>query len=121
MDTVNMTADETFLVVIISALIFAFVSIGIACFVTYLILNKYNNFGDTSCSLYQYSTNGISYKLSAVIMSFLKKRTNYMLVKGDNPYENIERSIPEQLLKTLKIRLRNSLRSSERIEKSRKF
>ena len=42
MDTVNMTADETFLVVIISALIFAFVSIGIACFVTYLILNKYN-------------------------------------------------------------------------------
>ena len=43
MDTVNMTADETFLVVIISALIFAFVSIGIACFVTYLVLNKYNN------------------------------------------------------------------------------
>ena len=63
MDTVNMTADETFLVVIISALIFAFVSIGIECFVTYLVLNKYNNFGDTSCSLYQYSTNGVSYKL----------------------------------------------------------
>ena len=98
MDTVNMTADETFLVVIISALIFAFVSIGIACFVTYLILNKYNNFGDTSCSLYQYSTNGVSYKLQRDNV-LLEEKNEFFSVWGDNPYANIERSIPEPLLK----------------------
>ena len=98
MDTVNMTADETFLVVIISALIFAFVSIGIACFVTYLILNKYNNFGDTSCSLYQYSTNGVSYKLQRDNV-LLEEKNEFFSVWGDNPYANIERYIPEQLLK----------------------
>ena len=98
MDTVNMTADETFLVVIISALIFAFVSIGIACFVTYLILNKYNNFGETSCSLYQYSTNGVSYKLQRDNV-LLEEKNEFFSVWGDNPYANIERSIPEQLLK----------------------
>ena len=89
MDTVNMTADETFLVVIISALIFAFVSIGISCFVTYLILNKYNNFGDTSCSLYQYSTNGVSYKLQRDNV-LLEEKNEFFSVWGDNPYANVE-------------------------------
>ncbi len=98
MDMVNMTANETFLVVIISALIFAFVSIGISCFVTYLVLNKYNNFGDTSCSLYQYSAHGVSYKVLRDNV-LLEEKNDFFSVWGENPYANIERSIPEQLLK----------------------
>lgn len=98
MDTANMTANEIFIVVIISALIFAFVSIGISCFVTYLVLNKYNNFGDTSCSLYQYSAHGVSYKVQRDNV-LLEEKNDFFSVWGENPYANIERSIPEQLLK----------------------
>ena len=98
MDTANMTANEIFIVVIISALIFAFVSIGISCFVTYLVLNKYNNFGDTSCSLYQYSAHGVSYKVQRDNV-LLEEKNDFFSVWGENPYANIERSIPEPLLK----------------------
>ncbi|MBR4404456.1 MAG: hypothetical protein IKT10_05005 [Clostridiales bacterium] len=92
-------AEQLYIVVILSIFFFLFACAGIAVFVTYRILNKYNDFGEVPvCSIHQYSNNGIKYTVNRDNVHLVEKN-DFMLVNGDNPYENIERSIPEQLLK----------------------
>lgn len=91
--------EQMYVIVILSIVFFLFSCVGISVFVTYRILNKYNDFGEVPvCSIHQYSYEGIRYKVNKDYVS-LAEKNDYMLVNGDNPYENIERSIPEQLLK----------------------
>ena len=90
--------EQTFIVAIISIVLFIVSCAGIAIFITYRILKKYIDFGDVVCSIHQYSSNGIKYTVNRDNV-LLYEKNDYMLVHGDNPYENLERSIPEQLLK----------------------
>lgn len=89
--------EQTFVIAIISLVLFIAACAGIAIFITYSILRKID-FGDVVCSIHQYSNNGIKYSVNRDNVLLFEKN-EYMLVYGDNPYENIERSIPDQLLK----------------------
>ncbi len=90
--------EQMYVIAIISTILFLVSCAGLAVFITYRILKKYIDFGDVVCSIHQYSSNGIKYTVNRDNV-LLYEKNDYMLVHGDNPYENIERSIPDQLLK----------------------
>ena len=90
--------EQMYVIAIISIILFLVSCAGLAVFITYRILKKYIDFGDVVCSIHQYSSNGIKYTVNRDNV-LLYEKNDYMLVHGDNPYENIERSIPDQLLK----------------------
>ena len=75
-----------------------FTSVSIAIFITYRILEKYNNYGDSSCRLDDYSLNGIKFKRSNDNVT-PEEKSYHFNVFGENPYEDRVHSIPEQLLK----------------------
>ena len=90
--------EQMYIIAIISIILFLVSCAGLAVFITYRILKKYIDFGDVVCSIHQYSSNGIKYSVNRDNV-LLYEKNDYMLVHGDNPYENLERSIPDQLLK----------------------
>ena len=94
----TLLTPEMFFVVIFSIFFFLSACAGISVFITYRILNKYIDFGEVVCNIHQYSNDGIKYKVNRDNVLIYEKN-EYMHIHGENPYENIERSIPEQLLK----------------------
>ena len=75
-----------------------FLGIGIAVFTVYKIMDKYNNFGDSTCTIDEYSRKGIHYTRSLNEVP-AQEKTFLFANFGANPYEGIERSVPEQLIK----------------------
>ena len=73
---------------------------GIAIFIVYKILSKYNNFGDTTCTIDEYSLRGIHYTRSNDEITS-HERTMLFANYGDNPYAGIKHDIPEQLRSNL--------------------
>ena len=93
-----MNSNILFIAFILSLVIWVFSAVGITLFVVYRILNRYNDYGNFVCPLEEYSKNGIRY--TRVRDNVLPMEKNeYFMDYGYNPYEDIERSIPEQLLK----------------------
>ena len=78
-----------------------FSAVALAVFITYLILNKNNNFGDFAPGIDEYSARGIEYKSMADEVTTLEKNRLFAYY-GENPYVNKEHKIPEQLLKNSK-------------------
>ena len=83
-----------------------FTGISYAIMITYLILKKFNDFGDSSCKLSEYSPRGIRYTrmvddVPAIEKSFLFSEY------GEDPYIVKHSGIPEILLK-------NSEKNSEK-------
>ena len=78
-----------------------FSAVALAVFITYLILNKNNNFGDFAPGIDEYSARGIEYKSMADEVTTLEKNRLFDYY-GENPYVNKEHKIPEQLLKNSK-------------------
>ncbi len=93
-----MNANTMFIAFMISLVIWVFSAVGITLFVVYKILSRFNNFGDSSCILDDYSKNGIRYTRNRDNVLPVEKN-DYFLVYGENPYTDVERSIPDQLLK----------------------
>ena len=94
----SVLTSEMFFVVILSIFLFLLACAGIAVFITYRILKKHNDFGEVICNIHQYSNEGIKFNVNRDNVLIYEKN-EYMLIHGENPYEGIERSIPEQLLK----------------------
>lgn len=91
-------SDSALLVILVYSGMMIFTALSYAVFVTYLILRKYSDFGDSSCKLDEYSQRGIGYYRTVDDAPAMEKRflfTEY----GENPYENNTHSIPEVLLK----------------------
>ena len=95
---VPIESNEFFIAFVISALIFLFACVAISTFITYLVLNKFINFGETECSIHQYSTDSIRYKVNTDNV-LLDEKNEFFFLHGSDPYEGIEREIPEQLIK----------------------
>ena len=57
-----MTREESILVIVlVYGSMIIFTGISYAIMITYLILKKFNDFGDSSCKLSEYSPRGIGY------------------------------------------------------------
>ena len=95
----SILTEQMYIVVILSIVFFLFACAGITVFITYMILNRYSDFGKVSvCSIHQYSNDGINYTVIRE-KALLDEKNEFILLYGENPYENIGHSIPEQLLK----------------------
>ena len=71
---------------------------GITVFIVYHILNKFNNYGDFSCGIDEYTRKGIHFMRN--LDEVPKNESNFLFSNfGDNPYEGREHKIPEQLMK----------------------
>lgn len=93
-----MDYDSLYFVIIISLIIFILSATGIAVFVSYLILKKFNNFGETPCSIFQYSKEGINYtRIRDYVLP--DDRNDLFLYYGENPYPEKTGIVHEQLLK----------------------
>ena len=90
--------DSLFLVSVIYIGMWVYSAVALSLFITYLILNKNNNFGDSAPKFDEYSTKDIRYMRILDEVSSIEK-THLFADYGKNPYENIQHSIPEQLLK----------------------
>ena len=91
-------SDSAFLVILIYSGMFLFTAASYAIFVTYLILNRNNNFGDFAPKIEEYSAGGIHYTREVNNVTSHEK-TFLFLEYGENPYEGRKHSIPEQLIK----------------------
>ncbi len=94
-----MTHDEAyFLVMLLYGAMYVFTGVSYAVFVTYLILKKFSDFGDTTCKLSDYSVRGIGYYRAVDDCPNMEK--SFLFTKyGEDPYVNIDHKIPEVLLK----------------------
>ena len=70
---------------------------GAGMFVVYRILRKFNDFGDSTCSIDEYSRKGIHY--SRQLDEVPPQEKTFLFANfGANPYEGVEHSVPEQLI-----------------------
>lgn len=75
-----------------------FSSLALSLFITYLILNKNNNYGDFAPGIEEYSQGGIYY--TREVNNVTSHEKNFLFMEyGENPYEERQHSYPEQLLK----------------------
>ena len=82
-------------------IILVLTGISIALFVAYKILNKYSNFGDSSCNINEYSRKGIRYERCRDEVDSSMKRIVFADY-GVDTYGDRKHTIPEQLLKNAK-------------------
>ena len=93
-ETLNLTT-LTFAVILI------YTGVSIALFVAYKVLNKYSNFGDSSCDINEYSRRGIRYEHCRDEVT--SNMNNALFADyGVDTYGNRKHTIPEQLLKNAK-------------------
>ena len=90
--------NNMFLMCVIFIGMWIYSAVAIAIFVTYLILNKNNNFGDFAPKIEEYSAGGIHYTREVNNVTSHEK-TFLFLEYGENPYEGRSHRYPEQLLK----------------------
>lgn len=102
-----MTREESILVIVlVYGSMIIFTGISYALMITYLILRKFNDFGDTSCKLSEYSPRGIGYTRMVDDVPAIEK--NFLFSEyGEDPYIVKHSGIPEILLK-------NSEKNSEK-------
>lgn len=75
-----------------------FTGISITLFVVYKVLNRYSNFGDSSCKMDDYSLRGIHYLRNLDDVPSTEKHFLFADY-GADPYGGRQHSIPEQLIK----------------------
>ena len=93
-----MDYNGLYLAVMISLLIAVFTSLSISLFITFVLLNRFSDYGDSSCSIDEYSQWGINYRLRKDWILPTEKN-DFFFIYGEDPYENTDHAIPEQLLK----------------------
>ncbi len=91
-------SDTYFALVTVVTLTGMFVGLSISLFVTFRLLKKYSDYGDSSCGFEDYSPWGLHFdRMSDDVVP--EEKNHFFFIYADNPYVNIARSIPEQLLK----------------------
>ena len=85
-------------IILISVITLVFTSLSYSIFITYLILKKFNDFGDSSCKLNEYAPKGLSYTR---MVDNVPTNEKYFLLAdyGVDPYLDKKHSIPEVLLR----------------------
>ena len=91
-------AEQYLVAVLTFGSLIVFTAASYALFITYRILKKYSDYGDSSCKLQEYSQRGIGYYRTVNDAPENEKRLLF-IEYGENPYASIKRSIPEVLLK----------------------
>ena len=92
-----MTDDLNFMFLTFIGLVI-FTGVSIALFVAYKILNKYSNFGDSSCNINEYTRRGIQYERCRDDVD-TNAKFRLFADYGVDTYGNRKHKIPEQLLK----------------------
>jgi hypothetical protein len=98
--------DTLLVVILVYGGLWIFTAVSYAIFITYRILNKYNDFGDTSCSLYSYSERDISYDRE-IDNAPPNEKNLLFTIYAEDPYTDKKRRIPEVLIKNLEKDLKN--------------
>ena len=88
---------QMFLVI---GVIVLFTSVSYSMFITYLILKKFSDFGDSSCKIDEYAPKGLGYTR---MVDDVPPNEKYFLFEmyAVDPYSTKQHSIPEVLLKNL--------------------
>ena len=86
---------QMFLVI---GVIVLFTSVSYSMFITYLILKKFSDFGDSSCKIDDYAPKGLGYTR---MVDDVPPNEKYFLFEmyAVDPYSTKQHSIPEVLLK----------------------
>ncbi len=96
---IDMTfGGDAYFALILSILFCFFTALAVSLFITYRLLKKYNDFGDSSCGIEEYSRFGVDYSVKRNDVNPVEKN-DFFLCYAENPYENVVHSIPEQLIK----------------------
>ena len=91
--------DAQFLqIVLVMGITLLFTSVSYSIFITYMILKKFSDLGDSSCKLNEYAPKGLSYTR---MVDNVPTNEKYFLLAdyGVDPYLDKKHSIPEVLLK----------------------
>lgn len=85
---------------LVAVITLGFTSLSYSIFITYLILKKFNDFGDSSCKLGEYAPKGPGYTR---MVDNVPANEKYFLQAdyGVDPYSTRKHSIPEVLLKNM--------------------
>lgn len=94
--------EQVFMMYTVFIGMLVFTGIAITMFVVYKILNRFSNFGDSSCKLDDYSPRAIHYLRDMDDVPSTEKRLLFSAY-GENPYDGRQHTIPEQLLKNSKM------------------
>ena len=91
-----------------------FTGVSFALLITYKILKKYSDIGDSSCDIKEYSRTGIHY--NRMIDDAVTNEKHFLFADyGVDPYSGRKHSIPEVLLKNAE-KDRNKYKSEEEYE-----
>ena len=90
--------SEAYFPLILTIIFCFFSALSVSLFITNKLLSKYNDFGDSSCGIDEYSALGVDYERMLNGVDPVEKN-DFFLYYGENPYENAVHSIPEQLIK----------------------
>lgn len=94
--------EQVFMMYTVFIGMLVFTGISITMFVVYKILNRFSNFGDSSCRLDDYSPRAIHYLRDIDDVPSTEKRLLFAEY-GENHYDGRQHTIPEQLLKNAKL------------------
>ena len=90
--------ETLYIIYALYAGVLIYAAVAISLFITYLVLNKNNNFGDFAPGMDEYSSMGIRYTREVNEAPSVEK--NYLFSEyGKNPYEQRSHRYPEHLLK----------------------
>jgi hypothetical protein len=93
-----MTDARILQIILIIGVTLLFTSVSYSIFITYLILKKFSDLGNSSCKLNEYAPRGLDYKR---MVDNVPTNEKYFLLAdyGVDPYMDKKHSIPEVLLK----------------------
>ena len=103
--------SRIFMMSVMGILFLIFTGVSFALLITYKILKKYSDIGDSSCDIKEYSRTGIHYNR---MIDDAATNEKYFLFAdyGVDPYAGRNHSIPEVLLKNAE-KDRNKYKSEE--------
>lgn len=106
--------SRIFMMSVMGILFLIFTGVSFALLITYKILKKYSDIGDSSCDIKEYSRTGIHYNR---MIDDAATNEKYFLFAdyGVDPYAEKKHSIPEVLLKNAE-KDRNKYKSEEEYE-----
>ena len=87
-----------FMMSVMGILFLIFTGVSFALLITYKILKKYSDIGDSSCDIKEYSRTGIHYK-RVIDDAATNEKYSLFADYGVDPYAEKKHNVPEVLLK----------------------
>ena len=90
--------SRIFMMSVMGILFLIFTGVAFALLITYKILKKYSDIGDSSCDIKEYSARGIQY--SRMVDDAITNEKYFLFADyGVDPYAEKKHNVPEVLLK----------------------